>query len=118
MIADSAPLGINHARLAPRLAAASVDLCVVAIILLLTLIRFKSLFGLPFAALLIARIETTGSLGKRAMGLRVTDLDGAKLDFWHTLARVTARLLSVCTFGVGYLSCAWTQRRQTLHDLL
>ncbi len=58
------------------------------------------------------------SLGKLALGIRVTDLEGRRITFVRALLRRLARIVSNLTFGIGYLMNVWTRRRQTLHDLM
>lgn len=59
-----------------------------------------------------------GTLGKLALGIRVTDLDGNRISFARALGRYLAKFLSVLTLGIGFLMVAWTQRKQALHDMV
>lgn len=59
-----------------------------------------------------------GTLGKLAMGIRVTDLDGRRIGFLRALGRYAAKFLSVMTLLFGFLMIAWTRRKQGLHDML
>lgn len=59
-----------------------------------------------------------GTLGKLALGLKVTDSNGGRLSFRRALARFVAHLLSNLTLGLGYVLNAFTPRQQTLHDLV
>jgi uncharacterized RDD family membrane protein YckC len=59
--------------------------------------------------------------GKRALGLRVTDLEGQRITLGRSLLRNAVRLANVVTSLIPlicYLAVAWTARRQGLHDLL
>jgi uncharacterized RDD family membrane protein YckC/Tfp pilus assembly major pilin PilA len=58
------------------------------------------------------------TLGKRALGIKVTDDAGRRLRFSHALGRWFATALSYLTFDVGFLMAAFTERRQALHDLV
>jgi uncharacterized RDD family membrane protein YckC len=58
-----------------------------------------------------------GTPGKRLMGIKVTDLAGNRLGLVHSLARFAASLASIALAGLGLALAAWTQRRQSLHDL-
>lgn len=58
------------------------------------------------------------TVGKLALGLRVTDIDGQKLDFVKALLRNLGKLLSTCIFLIGYLMAAFTEKSQALHDML
>ena len=56
--------------------------------------------------------------GKMAYGLIVTDVNGERLKFGRATARYAALYLSIPSLGISCLMAAWTERRQTLHDLL
>jgi len=59
-----------------------------------------------------------GTLGKLALGIRVTDMQGGRISFARALGRYPAKYLSLLIFGVGFLMAGWTQRKQALHDLV
>jgi uncharacterized RDD family membrane protein YckC len=56
------------------------------------------------------------TLGKRLLGIQVTDLTGARISFGRASGRFFARLLP--TFGIGYLMMLFTSKKQALHDLI
>ena len=58
------------------------------------------------------------TIGKLALGIRVTDMQGARISFPRALGRYPAKYLSSFIFCIGFLMVAWTQRRQGLHDLI
>lgn len=73
------------------------------------------------AALYYALQESSSSqatLGKRALGIKVTDLDGRRIGFGQALGRWFAAALSYLTFYVGFLMAAFTDRRRGLHDMV
>lgn len=57
-------------------------------------------------------------MGKLALGIRVTDLEGRRISFPRALGRYFAKFLSAIILGVGFLMVAWTQRKQGLHDMI
>ncbi len=59
-----------------------------------------------------------GTLGKMALGLVVTDLNGERITFSRASKRVLGMAVSVFTLGTGFLMCIWTTKRQCLHDFL
>ena len=59
-----------------------------------------------------------GTIGKLALGIRVTDMNGAKISFPRALGRYPAKYLSTIILGIGFLMVAWTQRKQGLHDMV
>jgi len=58
------------------------------------------------------------TLGKKALGLEVTDLMGARVSFGRATARWAARYISVMTLGIGYVMAGFTERKQALHDMI
>jgi uncharacterized RDD family membrane protein YckC len=58
------------------------------------------------------------TLGMMALGIRVTDLEGRRISFARATGRYFASFLSDLTLGIGYLVQLFTQRRQTLHDMV
>lgn len=58
------------------------------------------------------------TVGKRIMGLQVTDTDGGRLSFVHALMRMLAKIVSSIPFGLGFAMAAFTARKQALHDLI
>lgn len=59
-----------------------------------------------------------GTLGKLALGIRVTDMQGARISLPRALGRYPAKYLSAFIFCIGFLMVAWTSRKQGLHDLI
>lgn len=56
--------------------------------------------------------------GKRALGLRVTDVDGQRIGFGRALARHLAGALSWLTLNLGHLLAAVPPERRALHDFV
>jgi uncharacterized RDD family membrane protein YckC len=56
------------------------------------------------------------TIGKLALGIRVTDMQGARLSFSHALGRSAARFLSYIILCIGFLPAGWTARKQAMHD--
>jgi uncharacterized RDD family membrane protein YckC len=80
-----------------------------------------TLFGVVAGTLYWAGMESSpwqATVGKRAAGIKVTDLAGNRVSFLRALARNAAKVLSWLLFMVGFLMAAFTQRKQALHDLL
>ncbi|HEV2682563.1 MAG TPA: RDD family protein [Rhodanobacter sp.] len=59
-----------------------------------------------------------GTLGKLALSIRVTDLQGKRISFLRALGRYPAKFLSGMILFVGFLMVSWTERKQGLHDLI
>jgi len=56
------------------------------------------------------------TIGKKIMGLKVTDIYGRRISFWRSLGRNLGMILSGIILFIGYLMCFWTQKKQCLHD--
>ncbi len=74
----------------------------------------------PFVAVFYrAKLESSrwqATVGKRALGLIVTDMYGDKLTFSQSIKRAFAKLLSDMTLGIGYLVMLGHPYNQTMHD--
>jgi uncharacterized RDD family membrane protein YckC len=62
--------------------------------------------------------ERQATLGKMALGIRVTGLRGERLSFGQATIRHFAKWLSDLTLLVGYIMAAFTERKQALHDMI
>ncbi len=58
------------------------------------------------------------TLGKRALGIIVTDEDGLRISFANATGRYFAKILSALIIGIGYIMAAFTEKKQALHDIL
>jgi uncharacterized RDD family membrane protein YckC len=59
-----------------------------------------------------------GTLGKRALGIGVSDLQGRRISFGRASGRFFGKILSGLTFLIGYALAGVTERKQALHDIL
>lgn len=59
-----------------------------------------------------------GTLGKMALGIVVTDVNGGKLDFTKALVRNLCKLISNFTLLIGYIIAGFTAKKQALHDMI
>jgi len=57
------------------------------------------------------------TLGKRILGIKVTDLQGRPLGFWRCFGRQLGKMVSKATLGIGFAVAAFTPKKQALHDL-
>lgn len=100
----------------------SVILAIVSIIANLilneTLVAFIGTFigWLYFAGM--ESSERQATLGKSAMGLVVTDANGARISFLRATGRYFAKILSALILFIGYIMAAFTARKQALHDMI
>ena len=59
-----------------------------------------------------------GTIGKRLVEIRVTDLNGKRITFNRATGRHFAKVLSGLTLGVGFVMAGITDRKQALHDIV
>lgn len=59
-----------------------------------------------------------GTVGKQAMNLIVTDLDGNKISFMQATKRFLGKFLAAIPFFTGFLMIFFTKKKQALHDIL
>jgi uncharacterized RDD family membrane protein YckC len=63
--------------------------------------------------------EYQGTLGKMAMGLAVTDLDGQRVTFGRASGRYFAKILTqLIPLQIGYVMAGLTEKKQALHDII
>jgi uncharacterized RDD family membrane protein YckC len=56
------------------------------------------------------------TVGKIALGLKVTDEEGNRIAFGRAIGRTVAKILSALTLFVGFIMAGFTDRKQALHD--
>lgn len=79
------------------------------------------LIGIAVNILYFTLMESSkfqGTLGKMALGLKVTTESGGKLDFGKALVRNIAKILSGIIIMIGYIMAAFTEKKQALHDII
>jgi len=60
-----------------------------------------------------------GTFGKRIMGLVVTNLEGKRITFGRASVRwIVSVMLTSQTMLIGYIMVAFTEKKQSLHDML
>lgn len=64
------------------------------------------------------RSSWQGTPGKRAVGIKVVDLEGGRLGTGRAMGRWFAAALSYLTFYIGFLMAAFTDRKMALHDMV
>jgi uncharacterized RDD family membrane protein YckC len=58
------------------------------------------------------------TVGKRALSIAVTGLDGGRISFARATGRHFGKYLSALLLGFGFLMAAFTARKQALHDII
>lgn len=62
--------------------------------------------------------EQQATLGKLALNIRVTDMEGRRIGFLRATVRHFAKILSSMLLLIGYIMIAFTAKKQGLHDLI
>lgn len=78
---------------------------------------FQGISWLVYCALLESG-EWQGTVGKLALGLRVTDLEGRRISILRAALRHVAKYLSLILLGIGFLMIAFQEQKRGLHDLI
>jgi len=86
----------------------------------------RPLFAIRLLALMLgwiyyASMESSSwqaTLGKKILGLKVTDLTGNRITFARASGRFFGKILSGMILGIGFLMAGFTARKQALHDIL
>ena len=58
------------------------------------------------------------TVGKLAVGIKVTTTEGEKLTFVKALLRHIGKIISGLIIFIGYIMAAFTEKRQALHDFI
>ncbi len=87
------------------------------------LVRFLASFAFSALANWIyeAALESSArqaTLGKMALGLKVTDLQGRRISFARATGRHFAKILSGLILLIGYILAGFHARKQALHDMI
>jgi len=56
------------------------------------------------------------TIGKRALGIKVTDMNGQRISFGQATGRHFGKYISGLILLIGYLMMLWDDKKQTLHD--
>jgi uncharacterized RDD family membrane protein YckC len=84
-------------------------------------IAIGGVFGLFASWLYEAFMESSArqaTLGKMALGMRVTDLQGNRISFAQATARHFCKYISAMILMIGYIIAGFTERKQALHDMI
>lgn len=76
---------------------------------------------LPITALYFILMESgagQATLGKRMVGIIVTDLNGQRISFLKALGRLAGKIVSGAILYVGFMMAGFTEKKQGLHDLM
>ena len=88
---------------------------IVGTVLLLT-ITLTAVSWLYFALMESSKQQAT--LGKMALGLKVTDMEGNKISVARATGRYFGKIISGMIFMIGYILAGLTEKKQALHDMI
>ena len=71
----------------------------------------------PYYALMESS-STQATLGKMALGIRVTDAQGRRVSFGRATGRYFSKIISGIILYIGYIMIAFTAKKQGLHDII
>ncbi len=77
----------------------------------------SALIGWLYFALLESS-SSQATLGKTALGMKVTDLSGNRISFGRATGRYFGKIISSLILGIGFIMIAFTAKKQGLHDML
>jgi uncharacterized RDD family membrane protein YckC len=58
------------------------------------------------------------TLGKKALGLEVTDVEGRRISFGRASGRFFAKIISTLILFIGFIMAGFTEKKQALHDII
>lgn len=88
---------------------------------LLALLFLTATIAVVIGWLYYALMESSSrgaTLGKMALGIVVTDLQGNRISFGRATGRYFGKILSSLILSIGYIMAGFTQQKQALHDIL
>ena len=114
---------VTYATFWQRLGAMLIDGLILAIFTLLMdslLLEHQSNILEVIVGWLYFSLQESGSaqatLGKRALGIKVTNSQGARISFGQATGRHFGKIVSTLIIFIGFLMVLWDEKRQALHD--
>jgi uncharacterized RDD family membrane protein YckC len=71
----------------------------------------------PYYAILESG-EGQGTIGKKVMKIKVTDMNGERITFMQATGRYFGKIISALILLIGYIMAAFTSKKQALHDIM
>lgn len=59
-----------------------------------------------------------GTLGKMAVSIKVTDMNGDRISFGNATGRFFGKIISGLILCIGYIMVGFTENKQGLHDMM
>jgi len=84
-------------------------------------VMLTALISIALTWLYFAVMESSkhqGTLGKMALGIKVTDMEGNRISFARATGRYFGKIISGMIMYIGYIMAGFTEKKQALHDML
>ena len=120
-------LVVQYAGFWRRFVAAFIDIILIVIVLssvvlpMIRLLKLTSIVWLIIPWIYSAVMESSSkqaTLGKMALGIIVTDLEGKRISFVKATGRYFCKVLSTLSLFIGFIMAGFTKKKQTLHDIM
>lgn len=90
-----------------------------AIIVMIFLLATASLVITWLYHALMECSEWQATVGKKVLGLVVTDMEGRRVSFWRATGRHFAKIVTnMIPLLIGYIMAGFTDKKQALHDMI
>ena len=109
--------GLSFLSLLSGDAESTVALIVAAASAIVMAILALMIVGWLYYALMEASVNQA-TLGKMAIGIKVTDLDGNRVSFGRATGRYFGKIVSAMIFYIGFIMAGFTEKKQALHDIM
>lgn len=77
----------------------------------------NSIIGLLYFAIMESS-NMQGTLGKKAVAIKVVEMQGQRISFLRALGRNLGKYLSAIILLIGYIMAGFTEKKQALHDMM
>ena len=122
VILDEAGAPLRYASFWDRTFAGLVDALVIGMLSIVFFIFSFGFIGSVFVGWVYFALGESSAqqatIGKRMMGIIVTDMQGNRISFLQAAGRYLLRFISFAVFLFGIFLMFFTEKRQGLHDLL
>lgn len=112
---------MNYASISRRFGAVFLDFLILIIPGLIIGSILPVIGGLVLWFLYAPFLESSvvrATIGKKLMGIQVTDINGGRISFRAAMVRALMKLISSCLMFIPHLLAFFTERQQALHDIV
>jgi uncharacterized RDD family membrane protein YckC len=109
--------GLSFLSLFSGDAESTVALIIAAASAVLMAILALMIVGWLYYALMESSVNQA-TLGKMALGIKVTDLEGNRISFGKATGRYFGKIVSGMILYIGFIMAGFTEKKQALHDIM